>query len=301
MKGPLGAGWTAPRSGALSTTTAEVLAWGVLLAAVTASRILVAPDVLYDWDSANYALAITDFDVYEHQPHPPGNPVFMAMLWAFRWLPGGPTAPFLAVNALLGAGTLLLLGAMVRRDGGRVLPWVVALLFAVCPPFWYQGAVASAYVAECFTSVLVAATALGVARRRVPLWLAGVLFALALGIRPNSVLSMGPLALLGVWMGRASRAEVARGLAAFVAVTLLWVILEAHPLTSRVASLALLLAVALVAGCSDVYCETGDTAIIDTTDTAYQGARRRAPDAGWRLRVVRPGQDLSSPKSEYGE
>jgi hypothetical protein len=208
----------------LPPTGGEVVAWVALLAAVAISRILVAPEVLYDWDSANYALALVDFDVYEHQPHPPGNPVFVGMLRLSSWLPGGPTAPFLAVNALLGGATLLLLGAMVRRDGGPVLAWVLAALFAVCPLFWYQGAVASAYVAECFTSVLVAATALGVARRQVPLWLAGVLVAVAFGIRPNGVLTLGPVALLGVWMGRPSRREIALGLVGFVATSLLWLV-----------------------------------------------------------------------------
>jgi hypothetical protein len=67
--------------------------------------------------------------------------------------------------------------------------------------------------------------------------------------------------------------------------------------SGRHVAFLLALTTALVAGCSEVYCETGDTAIIDT-DTAYQGARRRAPDSGWRLKVVRPGQDLSTPKGE---
>ena len=49
-----------------------------------------------------------------------------------------------------------------------------------------------------------------------------------------------------------------------------------------------LASLASAAGCSKSYCDTADTApILDTADTEYLGARRAAPDSGWRIRLSR--------------
>ena len=37
------------------------------------------PPTLEDIDSINFALGVRDFDVAQHQPHPPGYPVFIAL------------------------------------------------------------------------------------------------------------------------------------------------------------------------------------------------------------------------------
>ena len=37
------------------------------------------PPTLEDLDSVNFALGVRHFDVAQHQPHPPGYPVFIAL------------------------------------------------------------------------------------------------------------------------------------------------------------------------------------------------------------------------------
>ena len=93
-------------------TPVEIGAWLALFVALATSRGLVAPHELFEWDSANYALALTDYDVFEHRPHAPGYPLFTALVARAASLALPLWAAFVAVNAALGALTLAALGSL---------------------------------------------------------------------------------------------------------------------------------------------------------------------------------------------
>jgi hypothetical protein len=40
-----------------------------------------------------------------------------------------------------------------------------------------------------------------------------------------------------------------------------------------------------ISGCTKNYCDTADTAVEDTADSTYEGARKRAPENGWRIYI----------------
>nr|MBA3295361.1 hypothetical protein [Acidobacteriota bacterium] len=44
-----------------------------------AAHLAFLPPTLDDIDSINFAMGVRDFDVAQHQPHPPGYPVFIAL------------------------------------------------------------------------------------------------------------------------------------------------------------------------------------------------------------------------------
>jgi hypothetical protein len=109
-----------------------------------------APD---DIDSTNFMLALRDFDLRAHQPHPPGYPVFIAMGHAARAMISmsgpltGPSSPdTLDVNALalvsavfgaLAVFPLVALWAILGGDRSRA--WLAAVLAMCSPLFWYTG------------------------------------------------------------------------------------------------------------------------------------------------------------------
>lgn len=172
--------------------TREVGAWLLLISWLVVSRWVVAPSTLIEWDSANYVLALSDFDVSNHQPHPPGNPLFVLLLRAFTWLPGA-TGPFLGANAVLGAATLLALAWILRPEVGPARTWGVAAALSISPPFWFQGAASTAYVAEAAASALGGAVAVTVLRRSAPLPAAAIVLAIAIGLRPNVAIGVLPM------------------------------------------------------------------------------------------------------------
>jgi hypothetical protein len=110
------------------------------------------PAALDDIDSVNFALALRDYDIAAHQPHPPGYPLFVAMgrlsllaLGATAGpgaLPGAAEARALAVwGILLGALAafpLLQLFRMIEHDDRRAL--AAAALTMAAPLFWFTAA-----------------------------------------------------------------------------------------------------------------------------------------------------------------
>ncbi len=52
---------------------------GLLAVVSLAAHLAVLPPTLEDLDSVNFALGVRHFDVAQHQPHPPGYPIFIAL------------------------------------------------------------------------------------------------------------------------------------------------------------------------------------------------------------------------------
>ena len=110
---------------------------------LTAHLAFLSP-TLEDIDSVNFALGVRHFDVAQHQPHPPGFPVFIA-------LAKGTTAVFhavglrgaesrgLAVWSVLGGAAMLPLLVLLfdALDGDRRRAFWTAVLAALAPLAWF--------------------------------------------------------------------------------------------------------------------------------------------------------------------
>ena len=101
------------------------------------------PRSLEDLDSINFALGVRHFDVAQHQPHPPGYPVFIAIAKAVHAV-GASELTALAILSLAsgvaGVVALALLFAAVERspDPRRWLP--AALVAMTAPLYWFTAA-----------------------------------------------------------------------------------------------------------------------------------------------------------------
>ena len=190
----------------------ELVAWLLIALFAVLSRWLASPDILVEWDSANYVHGWLDFNVYEHAPHAPGYPLFVLALRVLALLPGPLTTPFLILNITFTLGILAMLGHIARAEAsgaahGRAVALAVAAAFAVCPLLWYHGSISTAYVAECFSSMVVGYAAWRIARRRMGVVLAAVLLAVAGGIRPTTLVYLSPLLALALVESRRSVRE----------------------------------------------------------------------------------------------
>ena len=61
------------------------------------------PASLEDLDSINFALGVRHFDVAEHQPHPPGYPVYIAAAKAINAAIGNEVAALAALSVVAAA------------------------------------------------------------------------------------------------------------------------------------------------------------------------------------------------------
>jgi len=93
---------------------------------------------LEEQDSGSYALGVLDFDIAQHQPHPPGYVLFIwAGKLAYRFT-GDPVAALTAVNAVSGSLATPLYYA-VMRGGLAPLPSLLAtLMTAFTGNVWFQ-------------------------------------------------------------------------------------------------------------------------------------------------------------------
>ncbi|HET7217170.1 MAG TPA: DUF2723 domain-containing protein [Vicinamibacterales bacterium] len=120
---------------------------GTLAVLFFAAHFAFLPQTLDDIDAVNFAMGVRDFDVAQHQPHPPGYPVFIALakLSTAALAATGVTAPdvrgLAILSALGGAALVLLLFVFFRALDGDVLRAFIATVLTMSAPLvWFNAA-----------------------------------------------------------------------------------------------------------------------------------------------------------------
>lgn len=157
--------------------------------AIGLTRLLAISASLMDWDEALFSLALQDYDVTGHRPHPPGYPVFVA---------AARLVHLLGVSEFRSVQTIVVLGAIAifpscfafARELGMPFPAAVggATIFAFLPNVWIYGGTGFSDV-PATAMVLAAAALLLRGRFSDRAFVAGaVVLALAAGMRPTNLL-----------------------------------------------------------------------------------------------------------------
>ncbi len=164
------------------------------------------PASLEDLDSINFALGLRHFDVAQHQPHPPGYPVFILIAKAVHAVVPSEATALGLVSVAGGALGVLAAAALFRRIDGGAAPanWSVAAVVVTMttPLYWFTAVrplsdsigLAAAIGVQALT--LAASSARGLA-------VAGVCAGLAAGLRSQVVWLTVPLLTLRAQGARA--------------------------------------------------------------------------------------------------
>ena len=120
--------------------------------------------MLYNWDAVQFALALREFDVAKHQPHPPGYLLYVALGRLLNIPLGDPNLAYVALAMVFSAATTVAVYWLARALYDRVTAAAAATLLAVSPLFWFYGSVGLTYAGEAFGASLVAAFAYGALR-----------------------------------------------------------------------------------------------------------------------------------------
>ena len=112
--------------------------------------------MLYNWDAVQFALALREFDIAKHQPHPPGYLLYVGLGRLLNAWVSDPTLAYVALAMLFSAGTTFVLYWLARRMYDRATAVVAASLLAVSPLFWFYGSVGLTYAGEAFAATVVA-------------------------------------------------------------------------------------------------------------------------------------------------
>jgi hypothetical protein len=180
----------------------------------------------YHWDSAEFALAIRQYNVTLSQPHPPGYFLYVMTGRLMNLLIGDPHASLIWLSILCGSALVSVMYLLGTAMFGRRTGIVAALLGMTSPQLWFYSCVALTYIVDGFL-VCVVVLYCWRAMQRGGTWLdtvlIGVLLAVAGGVRQQTVPALVPLMVWSFWRferPRFAKLVVAAGVS--IAVTMMW-------------------------------------------------------------------------------
>lgn len=188
------------------------------------SRLPYRARMLYNWDAVQFALALKEYDVAKHQPHPPGYILYVGLGRMVNWILQDATAAYVVLAVVFSGATTFVVYFLARAVYGRATALAAATLLAVSPLFWFYGSVGLTYAAEALCASVIAYFAFRAARGSAgDAWLAAGYLGLAGGVRQSILLLLFPLWLAAVLMGGGRRLRTTVvGLAIIGAGVLAW-------------------------------------------------------------------------------
>ena len=194
------------------------------LALVTlASRWPYRARMLYNWDAVQFALALREFDIAKHQPHPPGYVLYVGLGRLVNATLGDPTQAYVTLAMVFSAATTFTVYWLARALYDRVTAAAAGALLAVSPLFWFYGSVGLTYAGEAFGASLMALLAYRTLAGSVPhLYVGAVCLGLAGGLRQSVLVLLFPLCAACAMRGVRSRARLTAAAAILVAAVLAW-------------------------------------------------------------------------------
>ena len=195
----------------------------VLVVAVALTRFLFRSHYLYDLDSVNFALAIGRFDPSVHQPHPPGYFLYVCLGRLANILFRDPNSALVAISIAASCGAAVMIYLLAGEWFGAQAARFAGALFLLSPLAWFHGIVALTYIVEAFFSALIGFLCWRVYQGSSRWILPGALaLGLAAGVRPSSLLFLGPLFLFS--LRRAPRRSALAGMGVLAATLLAWLV-----------------------------------------------------------------------------
>lgn len=186
-------------------TRAERIAAWILAIVVAATRWPAVSLTLWDWDEALFALALRDYDVVAHHPHPPGFPLFVALAKLI------PLDGFHALQSVTVCASLFVFPAMffLARElrFSALTSMGAALLLAFFPNVWFFGGTAFSDVPSLVLALLATALLLRGCRSDASLLVGALVLGIAAGFRPQNLL-IGFVPLLLAFLHRRRTALV---------------------------------------------------------------------------------------------
>ncbi len=164
------------------------------------TRLPFRSQILYHWDSVNFALALENYDVRLHQPHPPGYILYILLGRVFNFFLHDANASLVWISVLFSVAAIVAIYALGQALFNRNVGLAAAVIAITSPLYWFHGEVALSYIVEAFFVTAIALCCFkqytGHSRYIIP---TAILLGLAGGIRQSSLVFLLPLWLMSLW------------------------------------------------------------------------------------------------------
>jgi 4-amino-4-deoxy-L-arabinose transferase-like glycosyltransferase len=206
------------------------MAWrkgAIIFVATFALYFLSRSPGLDEIDSVNFAMGVREFNVWEHQPHPPGYPLYIFFGWIGTTLFGASSQLSLhLVSALGGALFVAAWFLIIRLQFNERLAWWVTSCLAVTPVVWMTATkvLTDAPAAGLISAGILAAAFFAQRGGLAPLIGIAVSGAAALGMRPQLVPVVFVALAIALKRGRAGVKMSILGWGTLLAGCLVWLL-----------------------------------------------------------------------------
>ena len=171
----------------------------LLASTVAVTRFVFRSHELYDLDSVNFALAIERFSPRVHQPHPPGYFLYVCLGRVLNSMIHDANLALVILSVAASCGVVIMIYLTALEWFGVGAARFAGILFLFSPLAWFHGTVALTYGAEAFFSALLGYLCWKIDRGSVAFIApASVILGISAGVRPSSLLFLGPLLLFSL-------------------------------------------------------------------------------------------------------
>ena len=163
------------------------------------TRIPFRSQILFHWDSVNFAYAMREFNVVEEQPQPPGYIVYVWFCRLIDVLFGDPQTTMVWISVFASALAVVCLFCLGRSMFDTRTGLIAALFLVTSPLFWFYGEVALPHSLDTLLVVLSVWFLYETMQRNLQFLLPAVtVLAVAGGVRPQTLVFLGPLVLFSL-------------------------------------------------------------------------------------------------------
>lgn len=119
-------------------------------------RVIFLSPWLEDWDSVQFALALHNYSLVEHQPHPPGYPLYIVLGRILNLFWNNDTLSLTLLSAILGAASSIPLFLLLRRMVKEKIALLATIIYLVTPLHWSLSEVALTNIPGTSATILTA-------------------------------------------------------------------------------------------------------------------------------------------------
>ncbi len=181
---------------------------------------------LDEYDSVQFAMGVRNFNIWEHQPHPPGYPLFIFFGWIGHEFGASPEDSLHLVSSLGGALFVAMWFLIIRLQFNERLACWIAVCLTITPAVWMTATkVLSDSLATGFLSAeIFAALCFLRSGRRRALLAASLLGAAAAGTRPQLILVVAVILVTALRQRSSPWKAWLSSLSTLLAACLLWLV-----------------------------------------------------------------------------
>ena len=178
-------------------------------------------------DSINFAMGIHEFNLWKHQPHPPGYPLFIALGWL--GVKGAGLTEETSLHLLSAIGGAIFVAAwflIIRFQFNERLAWWLAICLGITPVVWMSAtkALTDTLAAGLLSTQILAALYFIQNRRTGTLLTEAIAGAAAAGARPQLILVVFVILVLSLRKARTAAKLWVLAWGALIAACLLWLL-----------------------------------------------------------------------------